>query len=171
MLFLLTDITLLDILPSLFKQALIFLHNVRKSYLRCFVRKGVLRNFAKFTGKHLRQSLFLNKVTEHLWTTASIMSCDYRILIHLSFCRIFFEFFSVGLVKVKLQFIFPPVFTGLLAFLSFGWSMIVFLKPLNRSSHRRCSLQNTSGRLLLFRHENVLIVLQPCSLLMYMLFC
>ena len=160
MLSLLTDITLLEILPSLFKQALIFLHNVRKSYLRCFV-----------TGKHLRQSLFLNKVTEHLWATASIMSCDYRILIHLSFCRIFFEFFSVGLVKVKLQFISPPVFTGLLAFLSFGWSMIVFLKPLNRSSHRRCSLQNTSGRLLLFRHENVLIVLQPCSLLMYMLFC
>ena len=27
------------------------------------VRKGVLRNFAKFTGKHLCQSLFLNKVT------------------------------------------------------------------------------------------------------------
>ena len=30
---------------------------------RCFVRKGVLRNFAKFTGKHLCQSLFSNKVT------------------------------------------------------------------------------------------------------------
>ena len=29
---------------------------------RCSVEKGVLRNFAKFTGKHLRQSLFLNKV-------------------------------------------------------------------------------------------------------------
>ena len=26
------------------------------------VRKGVLRNFAKFTGKHLCQSLFFNKV-------------------------------------------------------------------------------------------------------------
>ena len=26
------------------------------------MKKGVLRNFAKFTGKHLRQSLFLNKV-------------------------------------------------------------------------------------------------------------
>ena len=30
---------------------------------RCSVRKGVLRNFAKFTGKHLRRSLFLNKVS------------------------------------------------------------------------------------------------------------
>ena len=28
-----------------------------------FCRKGVLRNFAKFTGKHLCQSLFLNKVS------------------------------------------------------------------------------------------------------------
>ena len=67
---------------------------------RCCMKKGDLRNFAKFTGKHLRQSLFFNKVagpcnfikkktvtqvffrefykiskttffTEHLWTTAS----------------------------------------------------------------------------------------------------
>ena len=29
---------------------------------RCSIIKGVLRNFAKFTGKHLRQSLFLKKV-------------------------------------------------------------------------------------------------------------
>ena len=51
---------------------------------RCSVRKGVLRNFAKFTGKHLCQSLSFNEVvglealfnkvaglrlclTEHLW--------------------------------------------------------------------------------------------------------
>ena len=27
-----------------------------------FCKKGVLRNFAKFTGKHLCQSFFLNKV-------------------------------------------------------------------------------------------------------------
>ena len=36
--------------------------NVRSSRLEVFCRKGVLRNFAKFTGKHLRQSLSLNKV-------------------------------------------------------------------------------------------------------------
>ena len=29
---------------------------------RCFIIKGVLRNFSKFTGKHLCQSLFSNKV-------------------------------------------------------------------------------------------------------------
>ena len=27
------------------------------------MKKGVLRNFTKFTGKHLRQSLFFNKAT------------------------------------------------------------------------------------------------------------
>ena len=32
------------------------------SHWMCSVRKGVLRNFAKFTGKHLCQSLFFNKV-------------------------------------------------------------------------------------------------------------
>ena len=30
----------------------------RRSQWRCSVRKGVLRNVAKFTGKHLWQSLF-----------------------------------------------------------------------------------------------------------------
>ena len=34
----------------------------RSSHRRCSVRKGVFRNFAKFTGKHLCQSLFFNKV-------------------------------------------------------------------------------------------------------------
>ena len=29
---------------------------------KVFCKKGVLRNFAKFTGKHLCQSLFFNKV-------------------------------------------------------------------------------------------------------------
>ena len=33
----------------------------RCSRRRCFVRKGILRNFAKFTGKHLCQSLFFNQ--------------------------------------------------------------------------------------------------------------
>ena len=35
----------------------LFLSRFRSSHPRCFVRKGVLRNFAKFTGKHLCQSL------------------------------------------------------------------------------------------------------------------
>ena len=34
----------------------------RSSHQKCSVKKGVLRNFAKFTGKHLCQSLFFNEV-------------------------------------------------------------------------------------------------------------
>ena len=34
----------------------------RSSHQRCSVRKGVLRNFTKFTGKHLYQSYYFNKV-------------------------------------------------------------------------------------------------------------
>ena len=41
--------------------------NISFLYIRIFLnspsKKGVLRNFEKFTGKHLRQCLFFNKVT------------------------------------------------------------------------------------------------------------
>ena len=37
-------------------------YKCRSSHWRCSVRKVVLRNFAKFTGKELCQSLFFNKV-------------------------------------------------------------------------------------------------------------
>ena len=37
----------------------------RSSHGKCSVRKGVLGNFAKFTGKNLCQSLFFNKVAPH----------------------------------------------------------------------------------------------------------
>ena len=56
----------------------------------CSIKTGVLKNFAKFTRKHLCQSFFLNKVaaqqlylceifkntifTEHLWVTASVLT-------------------------------------------------------------------------------------------------
>ena len=40
----------------------------RSSHRRCSERKGVLSNFAKFTGKHLCQSLFFNEVAGlRLW--------------------------------------------------------------------------------------------------------
>ena len=78
----------------------------RSSHQRCSMKKGVLRNFRKFAGKHLCQSLFFNKVsglrpeetmaqvlpyefcviskntflTEHLWTTASVLYGDWELL-------------------------------------------------------------------------------------------
>ena len=65
----------------------------RSSHRRSSVKKGVLKNFTKFTGKRLCQSLFFSKVvkkvvflwglwnfqehlfTEHLWATASKSNC------------------------------------------------------------------------------------------------
>ena len=40
---------------------LIQLYLYKSSHQRCSIIKGVLRNFAKFTGKHLCQSFFFNK--------------------------------------------------------------------------------------------------------------
>ena len=37
-------------------------HLIQKQHQRCSVKENVLRNFTKFTGKHLCQSLFFNKV-------------------------------------------------------------------------------------------------------------
>ena len=45
------------------------------SHQRCFVQKGVLRNFLKFTGKHLCQSLFFNKVKKE--ALAQVFSCKF----------------------------------------------------------------------------------------------
>ena len=42
-----------------------------------FCKKGVLRNFAKFTGKHLCPSLFFNKVAGRPETLAQVFSCEF----------------------------------------------------------------------------------------------
>ena len=46
---------------SLKLQSVDSLWNARSSHRRCSVRKEVLKNFAKFTGKHLWQNLFFKK--------------------------------------------------------------------------------------------------------------
>ena len=45
-----------------FKETTPLLRRFRSSHRRCSVKNGVLRNFAKFTGKDLCQSPFYNKV-------------------------------------------------------------------------------------------------------------
>ena len=61
-------------LPQIFS---IVSKKTQKQPPEVFCEKGVLRNFPKFTEKHLCRSLYFNKVaglalfTEHLWTTAS----------------------------------------------------------------------------------------------------
>ena len=47
---------------SLFHMIPVFSLHSRNSHQRCSIRKDVLRDFAKFTGKHLCQTLFFSKV-------------------------------------------------------------------------------------------------------------
>ena len=47
---------------------------VKSSHQRCSIIKGVLRNFAKFTGKHLCQSLFFNKVKAYNFIKKEILA-------------------------------------------------------------------------------------------------
>ena len=58
------------------QQILLLMLKFRNSHWTCSVRKGVLRNFAKFTEKHLCEGLIFNKVaglrratflTKRLW--------------------------------------------------------------------------------------------------------
>ena len=53
----------------------------RSSCPEVFCKKGVLRNFAKFTGKHQCQSLFLNKVAGRNFikkeTLAQVFTCEF----------------------------------------------------------------------------------------------
>ena len=60
-------------------------NDYRSSRPEVFCKKGVLKNFAKFTGKHFCQSLFFNKVLE-AWrpatlfkkmTLAQVFSCEF----------------------------------------------------------------------------------------------
>ena len=63
---------------------IVYLYSFRSSHQRCSIEVGVLKNFTKFTGKHLRQSLFLNKFAGLRPTTllkkrplAQVFSCEF----------------------------------------------------------------------------------------------
>ena len=100
------------VVVTLFKYTDSYLINLhltcyRSSHRGCSVRKGVLKIFSKFTGKHLCQSLLFNKASacnfikketlaqvfscefskiskdtffiEHLWATASFETLNYAL--------------------------------------------------------------------------------------------
>ena len=54
----------------------IFSLDYQKQPPEVFCKKDVLRNFTKFTGKHLCQSLFFNKIVG-LETLAQVFSCEF----------------------------------------------------------------------------------------------
>ena len=47
---------------ALVKKNLIRKDISRSSHQKCSIKEGVIRNFVKFTGKHMCQSIFFNKV-------------------------------------------------------------------------------------------------------------
>ena len=49
---------------------------VRSSLPEEFLKKGVLKNFTKFTGKHLRRGLFCNEVARSWPATSLHAVCD-----------------------------------------------------------------------------------------------
>ena len=47
-----------------FKKKQVFYFIFRSGHRRCSLKKGTIRNFTKFTGKNLYQSLFFKKVAD-----------------------------------------------------------------------------------------------------------
>ena len=83
---------------------------LRNSHRRCSVIKDVLRNFAKFTRKHLCQSLFFNKVADLRPATLLKKRLWYRCF-PVNFAKLLRTPFSQNtsgrlLLKIKLLFIY-----------------------------------------------------------------
>ena len=61
----------------------------RRSHRRCSVKKGLLKNFANFTGKHLCWSLVLIKL--QAWRSSFLLKRDSNTSVSCEFCQIFIE--------------------------------------------------------------------------------
>ena len=76
-----------------FKLSLKVSQNYRSSHRMCSVGKGVLRNAAKFKGKHLCQKLFFNKVaglkpaTVLKESLTQVFSCEFCELLRTPFLQ------------------------------------------------------------------------------------
>ena len=63
---------------KLLSKLLSYLVTNRRSRPEVFCKKGALKYFAKFTGKHLCQSLFYNKVAGlQALTLTQVFSCEF----------------------------------------------------------------------------------------------
>ena len=105
---------------------------LRGSHQKCFIRKGLLRNFAKFTGKHLCQSHFLNKVAglrprtllkERLWHRCFPVNFT-------KFIGIFFHKITLGDCFCALTFLYMK---QCIVFLVYG--KYLNSKPTNQPTH------------------------------------
>ena len=100
--------------------------NYTSSHQRCFIEKGVLKNFKKFTGKQLCESFFLNKVPG-LRPVTPLKK------------RLWHRCFSVNFVKyLRNSFFIEHLF---IRSYKNHLSRQCFRNNLCRSSHRRCSVK------------------------------
>ena len=77
---------------------------IRSSHSDVFCKKGVLRNFAKFTGKHLCQCLFFNKAAG--LSSANLLK---KRLWHRCFPVNFAKFLRAPFVKEHLRWLLLPI--------------------------------------------------------------
>ena len=99
-------------------------HNLyRSSHPEVFCKKGVLRNFAKFTGKHLCQSLSFNKVAG-LWLLMRLVR--WKAVICFSMHKNLFKRLSLYLFF----FIRPFVSISILNFIANDLVVFLFLESL-----------------------------------------
>ena len=59
----------------------------RSSHRMCSIKKAVLKNFAIFTGKHLCQSLFFNKVAGLKETPIQVFPHEYCEILRISILK------------------------------------------------------------------------------------
>ena len=118
-------------------------HNLYRSiHPEVFYKKGVLRNFAKFTGKHLCQSLSFNKVAGLLlllrlvwWKAVIYFSMHKNLFKRLSLYLFFFirPFVSMPLSVSILNFVANDLvaflFLESLRFISFPHNSFVWVSP------------------------------------------
>ena len=89
---------LLDILDIIDALACVRKITCRNTHRKCSVKIGVLKNFVKFTGKHLRRSFFDNKVA--VQRSATLLKKRLQDRCFLRVCKIFKSSFSIEHLRV-----------------------------------------------------------------------
>ena len=84
-----------EVLSQKIQWFLTIAFDFRCSHRRCSIKKRIFRNFTTFTGKHLRQSLFFNKVAGLRPKTCNFIKKETLAQVfYCEFCEIFKNTFS-----------------------------------------------------------------------------
>ena len=104
----------------------------RNSRPELYCEKGALRNFTKFTGKHLCQSLFFNKVARGLLSLRPATSLKKRL---------WQRCFPLNFVKFLITFFLQSTSGGSFLYLNFIKKSKCILKQIRRIEKHKCSCQ------------------------------